>query len=409
MALSDRHLVAATIAACAFIIVTKLPPDSERRNRRPRQAPEIVVQNRAKARLREAREKLALLERRDSALALAARRPAATHDGARVIYGSDIPATVRSLLDSLLRRELDGVRSALTASPVVIFFATDTASRASDGLPAPSRARWIEAQYVLPAASDGRTCVSIVRVGHSALDGRTRRNGRLMSDIALDHAAGKLLGPCAYIGAYGMPGKGVGQWMARSGYGLALRSPAPGTDTLRSARPTFTPERESIVEIILRASGWSPQRDWLHPDVVACAAGDDGRCLAALSAGPADAAARAPGLLRSSGVPFDRDAWPADRSRLQGTGPWLMASLHDHAGPEAFRRFWTSELAPDEAWAAATGGPLASAARHWIGETFDVGRTRRGPHPTALVFQLLLAAAGIGGALLIRQRRTLAA
>ena len=410
MALSDRHLVAATIAACAFIVVTKLPPDAHRRDRRPRQPPEVMVQNRAKARLREAREKLALLERRDSALALAARRPAATHAGARVFYGGDIPTRFRSRLDSLLRLELDGIGASLTASPVIVFFATDTASRDRDDLPAPSRVRWIEAQYVLPAASDGRSCISIVRVGQSALDDRTRRNGRLMSDIALDGAAGKLLGPCAYMGAYGMPGRGVARWMARSGYGLGLRSPAPGTDTLRSAMPTFTPERETIVEVILRASGWSPQRDWLHPDLVACTAGDDGRCLAALSVGGPDSAGlRAPGLLRSSGIPFDRGAWPAERSRLMGTGGWLLASLHDEAGPEAFRRFWTSELAPDQAWASATGSPLSSTARRWIANTFDVGRTRRGPHPVALMLQLALGAAGIGGALLIRQRRTLAA
>ena len=409
MALSNRHLIAAAVAVCAFIAVTKLPPESGGRNPRPRQAPELVVQNRARARLRDAREKLALLERRDSALVMAARSPVAAHGRPRTFYGGDIPQGLRTRLDSVLHRELAGIRTPLAASPVIVFFATDTATRGGDGLPAPSHTQWIEAHYVLPAATDGRTCISIVRIGGAALNDRTRRYGRLMSDIALDAAAGKLLGPCAYIGAYGPPGPAVDRWMARSSYGLALRSPAPDTDTLRSAKPTFTGDHETIVEIILRSTGWSPQRDWLHPDVVACAAGDDGRCLAAVGADAADsAAARRPALLRSSGVPFDRDLW-AERSPLMGAGEWLLASLHDEAGPEAFARFWTSALSPDAAWAGATAAPLSAATRQWIDDTFEVGRPLRGPHPVALWLQLALAAGGLGAAVLLRQRRTVSA
>ena len=409
MALSDRHLIAAAVAVCAFIAVTKLPPESGRRNRRAHQTPEILVQNRAKDRLRTARAKLALIERRDSALALAARRPAPSHDSVRVVYGRDIPQGLRERLDSVLQRELAGIRTPLTAAPMVILFVTDTGSREADGLPAPSRSQWIDAEYVLPAATDGRTCVSIVRIGGAALNDRTRRNGRLLSEIALDETAGELLGPCGYIAAYGPPGPAVGRWLARSSYRVALRSPAPGTDSLRSSKPTFRGDRETIVEVILRRTGWSPQRDWLHPDVVACAGGDDGRCLAALDADDADSGmVRPPALIRSFGAPYDREA-PAGRSRLMGAEVWLLASLHDGAGPEAFARFWTSALPVDSAWASATGTPLSTSARHWIDDTFEVGRPLRGPHPVALWLQLALAAGSVGGAIVLRQRRTVAA
>ena len=409
MALSDRHLIAAAVAACAFIAALKLPPDHEQRQRRVRHAPELRVRNNARARFREAQETLALLERRDAALRLAA-RTTGSDARPRVVFGADVPPSLRAGLDSLLRRELEGLRTPLDAVPVVVSMVLDTATRGDDPLAAPSGTQWIDAQYVLPAAVDGRTCMSIVRVGASALDDRTRRNGRLLRDIALDGAAGKLLGPCAFIGAYGTPGTRVARWLAGTNYGLLLRSPAPGTDTLRTSLPGLIGAHETIVEIILRSTGWSPQRDWLHPDLVACAAGRDARCLAVLGAGDADSSlADGPLLLRSSGNPVDRDAWPGERTRLMGSGVWLFASLHDRVGPDAFARFWTSDLPPDRAWAQATGVPLAQSVREWVGETFEVGRTRRWPHPTALLLQLMLAAAGIGGAIALRQRRTVGA
>ena len=410
MALSDRHLIAAAVAVCAFIAAMKLPPDLGVREHRVRHSPEIRVQNRARSRFREAQEKLALLERRDEALRLAAHTRAGGHAGPRVVHGADVPRSLRTSLDSLLRRELGGLRTPLDTAPVLVYVVLDTATRGNDALPGASRTRWIDAQYVLPAAVDGRTCVSIVRVGQSALDDRTRRNGRLLRDIALDGAAGKMLGPCAFIGAYGTPGPRIGRWLATTNHGLLLRSPAPGTDTLRTSLPSLLGERETIVEIILRSTGWSPQRDWLHPDLVACAAGHDGRCLAALGADAVESArADGPMLLRSSGNPFDRDAWPVERTRLMGSGVWLFASLHDRVGPEAFGRFWTSDLTPDQAWAHATGAPLAESTRDWVAETFEVGRTRRWPHPTALLLQLALAAVGVGGAIVLRQRRTVSA
>ena len=410
MALSDRHLIAAAVAACAFIAALKLPPDHESRERRMRHVPEVRVQNRARARYREAREKLALLERRDLALGLASRSRPAAEGRPGIVFDPYIPRALRSSLDSMIGRELEGLRTPLDAAPVVVYIVLDTATRGDDALPAASRTRWIDAQYVLPAATDGRTCVSIVRVGQSALDDRTRRNDRLVRDIALEGASGKMLGPCAFIGAHGPPGREIGRWLATTHHGLLLRAPAPDTDTLRSSRPGMLGERESIVELILRSTGWSLQRDWLHPDVIACAAGRDDRCLDAVGASGLDSTrGSGPLLLRSAGTPFDRDAWPDERTRLMGTGGWLFASLHDRIGPEAFARFWTSDLPPDQAWAAATGVSLAESSRGWIGETFDVGRTRQWPHPGALLLQLALAAAGIGGATVLRQRRTVSA
>jgi hypothetical protein len=411
MALSDRHWIGAAIVACAIIAATKLPPQQEPKRRDVRPATEVLVQGRALDRVRRANAMLRVLSQRDSALALAARAVAPRPGAPKVIFGRDVPGALRTRLDSVLQRELAGLRATLAVAPVVVLVIMDSARGPHETPLTRGNTRWIETSYVLPAASDGRTCISIVEIGDQAIAARpeTRRDGRPVLDVVVERLAGTLLGPCAYFGAHGLPGARIAAWLERTQYMPILRAPAAEAAWLRlgSIYPFVT---ETAVDRFLRRAGWSMDRTLVETDVVACVEGSDDRCLSALAANSDSTPgfARVLPILTSRG-PVRAWATPRQPSPLGHAAPWLGASLHDQAGPEAFGHFWRSDLGPEQAWASAAGVPLSVATRSWMAETYDLGQGRRWPHPLAAGLQLAVAAGALGAGVVMRRRRTVAA
>jgi hypothetical protein len=395
MALSERHWILGTLLACAVIAAMKLPP-AERvpAPRRPSATtPETRARDRLRTHLRRETMTLALLERRDSLmrrLGAAARSGTSPSAAPVTIHDPDIPIRMRERIDHHIARELRGAGGRLDGGRVAVRVLADTGASLEHWGDGYTRAGWIDVEYVLPPATDGRTCLAIVRVGDRALESiASPDSGRELQRI-VDRAAGSFLGPCAFLGAHGPPGTEIERWLATTDFSLALRASTPESDSQRN-RLRFTPR--TAIGRWLRRAGWSMERAFLHGDLVRCAEGDRQSCIAAL------------GAPRLDGVRRDSPWLSADDLGRSGFGlplgpaeHWFLADMQQHMGAEAFGRFWRSPLEPQAAFSEVMGITLAESTRDWARATYDAHPRRSWPHPLALAGQLLVVGGLVGGA-----------
>ena len=406
MALSDRHLLIGTLLACAAIAALRLPPANEAtpsRNR-PVLTSEARRRDRLANHLRRESATLALLERRDATM-----RRLGNDEGSGVpivLYDVDIPGLLRSVIDTAIASEVESVGGRLDGARVAVRVLTDTGARPAHWGPLYGEAAWMDNQYVLPPATDGRTCLAIVRVGPRVLEGlapASRGSPARSSDAAarelrrtIAREVGQFLGPCAFYGAYGLPGPRIERWLAGSHFNMALRAPGTASDSFEDISPVRS---HTILDRWVANIDWLENRTWLHRDLVRCAEGERAGCVGALHAPRSEAgASRSPWLLRDHGrrFVFGYPLGPAEY--------WLMAGLQNRIGREAFGRFWQSPLEPEEAFAEVTGVGLTEATSDWAHEIYDSGRRHDWPHPWALAGQVLLVGGLLGTAALRRSR-----
>ena len=87
---------------------------------------------------------------------------------------------------------------------------------------APSLPRGLSSQYVFPDSLHRDLCLVVVRDPNNAgrfFDPRRTRPLGLDNEF---HWLAQALGPCAFYGAYGIPGREVGRWVAGDGYQFAM-------------------------------------------------------------------------------------------------------------------------------------------------------------------------------------------
>ena len=408
MALSDRHLIIGTLLACGAIAASSLPPgiDAAPPQRRSAVTKEVRVRQRLATHLRRETATLALLERRDALM-----RRIGTTDGVGspiVLHDADVPEALRQLIDAAIADEVASVGGALDGARVAVRVLIDTAAPPAHWGPLYGKAAWIDNQYVLPPATDRRTCLAIVRVGPRVLEviepaGRrvpASAPARTMEELRRDieRAVGSFLGPCAFYGAHGLPGQQIEQWLSDAYFSQALRSPAIAADSLPGF---FTGLPGTRIARWIAALGWSDNRAYLSSDLVRCTEGDAASCRALLRAPRTVARAKeSPWLLRERETRFvlGRPLGPSEA--------WFMAGLHGRMGPEAFGRFWRSPLEPEQAFSEVMGVTLEDATRDWAREVYDAGRPHTWPHPLALAGQILLVG-GLVGTTAFRPRRPL--
>ena len=314
----------------------------------------------------------------------------------RMVAASGVPASlVASIRKAVAPAES---RRGGSAAPVRVLLAAveDTLHPVPDLPVAPPRG--ITLAYLLPQATDGRTCLVIAAVGPDAL--AALRAG-VSADSLLQRdlwgrwtgasSPGVLLGPCAFYGAFGPPGAGVAAWL-RSTDGV----PALDAAYFVGAASGGPAEHWSAME-------WRRQ-PWLAPDFEACAAGRADRCGAAVLA-PGEpwpwwyppqfrfgSQLSAPGVLnlgrlRRAGF-YRLDVLEAD----------LLDGLLRGIGPQRFAALWRSDEALDQAFAAAVGQPLGVWTMHWVQQR--IGKAPRGPTvplPAALGTLLLIGLAVAAG------------
>lgn len=208
-----------------------------------------------------------------------------------------------------------------------------------------------EANLALPDASEpilygvpvGRGCVLLVDADRTALPVTEQR--------LLDRLA-----PCRWQATFGAPSDSIGAWLARQSWSVAypVRSWLTGWGELQvisGRRAQVLADTGAWGESARLAVEWAVWWGAVH--AAGCYQGRAGSCLRVL---------RAPerwGWQAAAAMPDD--SLPSIRARRVAGGLLLAGLLDDvlaEVGPERFRAFWTSELAPDSALAVALQQPL---------------------------------------------------
>ncbi len=384
MAPTLKLWIGLAVAGLALVSAVFLPPASSPVRQLPQRLPQEV---RVTSLAEDAARTSALIRRMRWMDSLPALALAAARDGLAV--GGDPRLVTPEQLDTirtLLRDELSTVLR--TGDPVVVGYYVQ----------APNFAGEVNDHYedfrtrleLFAGRVDGTPyCLLLdmrgVPLKGATLDAWRDAEGTRHSD---------LLHACRLVAAYGLPGPEVRAWLARGGFRYAERSAA--AQEPREAAPPYQ-------DVFGRRSfGWR----WgsLTPD--RCVAGQPDACVdlflertdAAID--PFDGTSVAQDFPLSLGSALAPPRAPA----LTDAARYLLSDLEREHGPDAFRRFWTSDQDVPAAFAKAFGEPVGAWTVRWV--AIHVGLQRGGPSLPRRgwlgMVLLLLAAAFAGG---VWQRR----
>lgn len=189
-----------------------------------------------------------------------------------------------------------------------------------------------------------------------------------------------VLGPCAFIAAYGAPGTHVAEWLRQGGYGFAeLRGAAAERDTLRDGS----------------------EQIWLY-------SGED-LWLRGCRGGRAELCARAALAPRESTLSDGAASFDLRSFRyINRSSRTMLHQLEQRYGAQRFAQFWTSDADVPTAFTRAFGVDVGE----WMGEW---GRSRYGTvslgagiDAFSLMLCLLTIAAFAAIAAVVARRRTVA-
>jgi hypothetical protein len=363
----------------SLIAIALLPPSPDwwdARHRRMADRPtRLDLVNRT---VRRAEARIRLLEMRDSAAPLLARRTA-EHTG--------IPTLVLSAAISPRHRQaLAAAWDSIIAELGPAAMGSGVAIRVLAGDAPPDATL-----YLLPEATGGGGCVVVVELG------RWRRTAHLPRILR------RALGPCAYYHAFGSPGPHLRAWLGRSAFHPAQETDWEGTpresESWRRPDPLVSEGRD--LERVIEAVWQGPYLE--TPAQTACAAGRLASCARVLDApeGPYYRQRRWPDLEARGG--FVRQGplayWWAPEPG------YFFADLVRTQGRERFARFWQSSLPVDSAFAATFGVPLDRYVSEWLrgDRTIRLGSSIR--TSSVLLSLLFVALVVAGGAVLTTRRR----
>ena len=223
--------------------------------------------------------------------------------------------------------------------------------------------RLLDVAFALPEATDGSHCVTLVRL-------------RGVSPAHVEALATQsLLGVCGFFAAFGLPGDGVRQWLAATGYRAARRS-----DWHVASGPA--------IDVTARYS--------LGDAGGRCLTNEPGACVGALRVGAASHRAD-PATVDPSEWVVD-GALPASRSGHGAAGGLLgeaeselLLSAVRELGAERFGRFWRSPASPEAAFRAASGVSLDAWTHTWAIRTYGEVPSRPTLQVRDVVWLALLA------------------
>jgi len=358
MAPAMRLWLGLALGGAAVISVSALPPAMTRLRGLPQRLPEEV---RAAALQRKASDAANLLRRLRWLDSLPALAVGTAQDGLAVA-GDPALASGEELeqVRRMLRGEL--ARVPRGEEPVVVGFFVQRPDFASevDRFVMPRR------RYEFYAGRESGTPYCLIvdvraeRFTASTLGMWTDADGSHHSDV---------LQVCRFVAAYGPPGRGIGDWLARGGFRYLELAVPPGTETYVAPAP---PSRSFFGR---RISYWEP-RD-IGPQK--CLSGEAAACADLVARGapvdelvftPVDAHQDIPAQIGATYVPSPPPA-------LTGAARYLFADLEREYGTDTFRAFWTSGRDMPDAFQASFGVSLGDWTVRWAAE--QVGLERNGP------------------------------
>jgi hypothetical protein len=172
------------------------------------------------------------------------------------------------------------------------------------------------------------------------------------------------LGPCAFYAAYGTPGRPVGSWLAARNWdvGLYLGSHGIAGEWFSSLDLMGNPGFSGFWDAVYS----------LPPATVACLAGRQSGCKAAVLAGAADE-----GTIPIPNIILVERRWWRVQHLLPGER--YLGDVARTVGRDRFLSFWTSGQPVDTALAAALKRPVGEWTADW--ERGFVRPIRLGPTP----------------------------
>jgi hypothetical protein len=397
-----------TVLGCALVALALLPPAPPVWSAAP------AYRSRASDRLVPQVQRAWVLSRtlalRDSLLRATASswRP---EEHLRVVVARHLPVSLRAAIDTTLAPARALLGAAGAGARVLVAAVEDTL--APPDLPG-ALPRGIELAYLLPQATDRRTCLVIATLGRDAIG--TLRGGMTADSLLrrglrsrwIDQGSlGELLGPCAFYGAFGSPGKGLAGWLQSTDYVPALDA----AYFVGGAAPPPPPPEP------VTSPAWWRQR-WamdLRPDLEACASGQPERCRRAVLA-PSEPWSlwyapqfRIGAELSVPGLPNLGRLGRAAIQALDVLEAEFLDDLLGEIGPQRFAVLWRSDEPLEQAFARVVGQPLGTWTMRWVQRR--LGKAPRGPTvplPAALWALALIGVAFAGGAAYAarRSRRT---
>jgi hypothetical protein len=393
MATGVRLWVGAVILTCGIVAAANLPFRGTRTTNRSAafvsRLPQLTrARQRAQALADEWRAVQAASRLKEERVRLRARLATSNPDSDRpflIMTSADTGATaleahVGALLDSIWR-DLGLAETKITVGVVVD-------QDEETGLSAPRQESW-GPSYLLPDSTDRTVC--LVRLVENAGWRRVQRESP--SNKWLRPWLKSSLGPCAFLAAYGMPGRSVRSWLSGRGFDLAL-----------------TPSWDDSVSIGRRRGAWvtlGEGRSWTWWwDLIYQQSFPAVACLAQRVAGCQEAVLATTGDhgQPSAVVMTDRRFW--QRQRLIG-GTYYLSDVAREVGRDRFLEFWNSSLPVDTALARALRRPVGEWTASWQQRLLPA-QLRLGPSAPAgasLLAAFLAAVAVATVALTARKRQ----
>jgi hypothetical protein len=327
------------------------------------------------------------LEARRDSIARALRAAPASR-GVTVIFPRSASERMRAVVDSGLRavwREagLDSARS-----PMVLLLAADQAARRDPDV------ELLRFTYtLLPAVTDGKTCVTVAPVEDmSAANDVARRDfARRLVSLARTQ-----LGACILHARFGPPGPGMSAWMRGSAWSVARATFLAEPETPATAAPVFLLAGPSIREAGSSGSLFTHyylefgSPELIGAEHIACIAGRRARCETS--------------VLPSAALVKRRTFSLASRDVLRHSSFFSMGWWSDsflsfterEIGRDRFERLWRTDKPLPAAFEEVAGVSLGDVARRQLMK--DHGPVSSTPWPTRFewIGNLAIIAAALG-------------
>lgn len=349
-------------------------------------------------------DRLRLLEIRDSVLAIYEKHPAG---GLRILADSTLPAAVTGSMSNLIRARWQQLHIAASV-PVVVVFVLDSATN-PHALPRRYGAAFVNPIDVFLPRGEGTPCMSVVRMNTPFSKMTPHVRAIVQQNLEAPETVSAVLGPCAYLAAFGQPGPFVEQWLRDSGWSLARLA------AWDQAAPPWIPRGGAGYYYFRDQLATIGDPFWQTRLVVglpglACIAGERGVCAnAALATRSAttDTTWRN-AVVSTHGASSAFFYVPVKPSPLGAGDSWLVSEMARSLGKDAFARFWSSTKPVPDAFADASGESLDSWIHAWARRTY--GNVPAGPSlsVSGLLAGTAALIAGLALAVALERRRRVA-
>ena len=349
MEMTNRRWFGIVALACALLAALRLPPHGEPAWMwmRASSLPETERAAKIRERIVRLHSGVSVLARRDTLLA--ALRSAPDRNAPLLVATAALTPAERDTFQQTIVRQAAAIGP--DARKLVLGVVRDSSG------PTPTRVNYrTERQFVMPASTDGESCVAIVRLG---------RGPRELEPTA----AQGIFGPCGFYAAFGPPGPAVEAWLRERGYDVAFDAILPNRP---EPKANYLAVRKSTREEEFRR--WLDfSRGFRFGTSPGCPSGDVEVCAKALRRPTATTNNMIPGIVFP-----DRPTW-ATEVLLGDYVSTLLADLLAEQGRARFAKFWSSP-APDleTAFKSAFDQSTGEWTMRWM--QYKYGRETRGPY-----------------------------